>query len=322
LNKARRTAAPGDSIDATGRRRLVVVGFRLTMAGHWYNELLGYASAARNLGWPISILVPKSTSKDMARAIPAKRKLDHLPVLSEDEASEFESDPAGAVDQMTALSSLWSALDKEKLRESDLVLFVHADPRLLVGVGAWLSRRTIDARPNVFFRFIGYEIVDPGTSQPTPRVRLYAAAAHALGRLDWDKVHLLVNSLPVERALEATTMRRCFDMPLPKYLPPAGVIADRQPVDRKFIYLRLNPSSGSLIDNVSDIIRLVLQESPEAFFVFKYAWWPPQRAAQSRETFLIVSGSFRWISQQRSIFATLRRQTSLRSSISLHRIKL
>jgi hypothetical protein len=315
-----RTAVPGDPRNGK-RRRLVVVGFRLTRAGHWYNELLGYASAARKLGWPISILVPKSAGKDMARAIPAKCKLDHLRDLSEDEASEFENDPAG-FGKTTELTSLWSTLDKEKLRESDLVLFVHADPRILVGVGAWLSRRTIVARPNVFFRFIGYEIVDPGTSQPTPRVRLYAAAAHALGRLDWDKVHLLVNSLPVERALEATTMRRCFDMPLPKYLPPAGVIADRQPVDRKFIYLRLNPSSGSLIDNVSDIIRLVLQESPEAFFVFKYAWWPPQRAAQSRETFLIVSGSFRWISQQRSIFATLRRQTSLRSSISLHRIKL
>ena len=173
LSKARRTAAPGDPIDATGRR-LVVVGFRLTMAGHWYNELLGYASAARNLGWPISILVPKSAGKDMARAIPAKRKLDYLPVLSEDEASEFENDPAGSADQMAALISLWSALDKEHLRESDLVLFVHADPRLLVGIGTWLSRRTVDARPNVFFRFIGYEILDPhrNRSQTSVSMRL------------------------------------------------------------------------------------------------------------------------------------------------------
>ena len=282
LSKAKRKAAPGDPVDATGRR-LVVVGFRLTMAGHWYNELLGYASAARDLGWPISILVPKSTGNDMARAIPAKRMLDHLPVLSEGEAGEFESDPAGAVDQMTALTSLWSALDKEQLRESDLVLFVHADPRLLVGVGTWLSRRTVDARPNVFFRFIGYEILDPA-SQPVPDVRFYAAAAHALARLDCDKVHLLVNSLPVKRALEATTMRRGFDMPLPKYLPPAGVIADRQPVDRKVIYLRLNPCSGSLVDKVSDIMRLVLRESPETFFVFKFAWRaPPTSSAIARD---------------------------------------
>ena len=176
---------------------------------------------------------------------------------------------------MTALASLWSALDKEHLRESDLLLFVHADPRLLVGIGTWLSRRTVDARPNVFFRFIGYEILDPGTSQSTPEVRFYAAAAHALARVDWDKVHLLVNSLPIKLALEATTMRSGFDMPLPKYLPPAEVIADRQPVDRKFIYLRLNPSSGSLLDNVSDIMRLVLQDLPETFFVFKFAWWAP-----------------------------------------------
>lgn len=278
-----RTAERGDPVYAT-RRRLVVIGFRLTRAGHWYNELLGYASAARNLGWKISILVPKSAGKDMARAIPAKRKLDQPPLLSKDETSEFENDPVGSVDQTAALTSLWSALDNEQLRESDLVLFVHADPRLLVGIGTWLSRRTIDARPNVFFRFIGYEILDPGTSQPTPEVRFYAAAAHALAGLDWDKVHLLVNSLPIKLALEATTMRRAFDMPLPKYLPPAGVIADRQPADRKFIYLRLNPSSGSLLDDVSDIMRLVLQESPEVFFIFKFAWWaPPTSSAIARD---------------------------------------
>jgi hypothetical protein len=64
-------------------------------------------------------------------------------------------------------------------------------------------------------------------------------------------------------------------MPLPKYLPPAGAIADRQPVGRKVIYLRLNPCSGSLVDKVNDIIRLVLQESPDAFFVFKFAWRAP-----------------------------------------------
>jgi hypothetical protein len=275
-------AAPGEPIHAT-RRRLVVVGFRLARAGHWYNELLGYASAARNLGWTISILVPKSADKDMARSVPAHRKLDDLPFLSGDAASEFENDPARFVDQMAELTSLWGALEQERLRESDLVLFVHADPRLLVGIGTWLSRRAVEARPNVFFRFIGYEILDPA-SQPVPEVRLYAAAAHALGRLDGDKVHFLVNSLPVERALEATTMRRGFNMPLPKYLPPIGVIADRQPVDRKFIYLRLNPCSGSLVNNVSDIMRLVLRESPEAFFVYKFAWQlPPTGSAIARD---------------------------------------
>ena len=116
-----RTAAPGDPIHATGRR-LVVVGFRLTRAGHWYNELLGYASAARNLGWPISILVPKSAGKDMARAIRAKRKLDDLRVLSEDEASEFENDPAG-FDKMTELNSLWRALDEEQLTRDRMSSF-------------------------------------------------------------------------------------------------------------------------------------------------------------------------------------------------------
>jgi hypothetical protein len=278
LSKSRRSAAHDDSIEATGRQ-LVVVGYHLTRAGHWYNELLGYASAARSLGWRLSILVPKSVDRDMARAIPAKRKLDPLAIVSEDEIREFEDEPAGFVDQMTALASLWSALDNEQLRESDLVLFVHADPRIMVGIGTWLSRRTLKARPNIFFRFVGYEIL-AGTSQFFPAVRLYAAAARALARLDWDKVHLLVNSVPIERALQAMTMRRCFDMPLPKYLPPAETIADRQTVDRKFIYLRLNPSSGSLVDNVSDIIRLVLRESPQTFFVFKYAWRaPPSNSA-------------------------------------------
>jgi hypothetical protein len=262
------TATPCGPIHTAGRR-LVVVGYRLTRAGHWYNELLGYASAGRKLGWRISVIVPKSADKDVVGAIPAKRKLDDLPPLPE--PKEFEDDPVGFVDQTISLSSLWSALDIEKLRESDLVLFAHADPRLLIGIGTWLSRRTVDARPNVFFRFIGYEILDPA-SQPIPEVRFYAAAAYALARFDSDKVHLLVNSLPVERALEVTTMRRSFNMPLPKYLPPPGIIADRQPANRTFIYLRLNPSSGSLLDNVSEIIRLVLQKSPEVFFIFKFGW--------------------------------------------------
>ena len=76
-----RTAERGDPVYAT-RRRLVVIGFRLTRAGHWYNELLGYASAARNLGWKISILVPKSAGKDMRPSLSRQNSMEALRAVS------------------------------------------------------------------------------------------------------------------------------------------------------------------------------------------------------------------------------------------------
>jgi hypothetical protein len=268
---------PGDGVmaettsaDTAVTRRLVVVGYQLTRAGHWYNELLGYAAAAKELGWSISILVPTTVDQHLAQTIPVKRALDQLTELPA--PGDFEKDPALVVDRMSELNSLWRALDEVRPGKHDLILFVHADPRLLVGIGTWLSRRAVDSRPNVFFRFLGYELLDPVTMQSLPTVRLYASAARALTQLDWDKVHLLVNSPIAMQALAATTMRRAFDMPLPKYLPPATARKERRPSQRKLIYLRLNPSSGSLLNEVNDLLRLILQEVPEAFFVFKFAW--------------------------------------------------
>jgi len=203
----------GTSIDP----KLVIVGYDLT--GHYFNEFLGYKSAAGILGLSLRIIAARSVEPRLAAELLAEPTIEPLP-------SAWDILPQNIVNQLIAfadsddnLASLWMAIAECDLRSTDMLLFPISRPLLIVRVGEWLARRRPGRRPSVFFRFTGGEIVDKTKGQTN-------AAAEALFRLacsdlrkrsGQERVFLLADTVPIARMLTRVCCRRAFPMPVPKY---------------------------------------------------------------------------------------------------------
>ena len=138
--------------------QLVIVGYDLT--GHYFNELLGYRSAAGILGLALRIITARSVEPRLAAELLAEPAIEPMP-------SAWDILPQNIVDQVIAfadsddnLASLWTAIAQCDLRSTDMLLFPISRPLLILRVGEWLAQRRPGRRPSVFFRFTGGEIVE------------------------------------------------------------------------------------------------------------------------------------------------------------------
>jgi hypothetical protein len=252
----------GTSIDP----KLVIVGYDLT--GHYFNELLGYKSAAGILGLPLRIIAARSVEPRLAAELLAEPTIEPLP-------SAWDILPQNIVNQLIAfadsddnLASLWMAIAECDLRSTDMLLFPISRPLLIVRVGEWLARRRPGRRPSVFFRFTGGEIVDKTKGQTN-------AAAAALFRLacsdlrkrsGQERVFLLADTVPIARMLTRVCCRRAFPMPVPKY-HIASTCVQSVPTPGNTVYVHVNKYSGRLIGELRKVIHRIAVDAPSTRFI-------------------------------------------------------
>lgn len=242
------------------RRKLIVCSFFLPdQRGHYFNELLGYRSAARELGLDVRVLVPQVTKPRMAAALKALRVLG-----------------PGTPEH---LDRLWRAIEAQNPRSCDLVLFASADPQVIGKVGDWLERRTAECRPSVFFRIVGDELIDSVTGRPQPAVDSFRWACSDLRRTEaQERVFLIASNQAIIQKASRICERRVFSTPLPKYLPfrdDGATSASLQPR----LYINLNAKSGSLIRILPATLRRVRDAFPDAAFIIKTSYVEPDERA-------------------------------------------
>ena len=245
--------------------KLVVIAY--DQAGHYFNELLGYTSAASVLGISLRIIAAKLVDPAIAAHLLAERAIDPLP-------RTWGIHPPNVVDQLIAfadeqgdLASLWSALDDCDLGSRDMVLFPISRPLIIVRVGAWLARRAPRRRPNVFFRFTGGELIDRPTGQTNSTTALFRLACSDLSRRrGQERVFLLADTMPLSQMLTRVCCRRAFSMPLPKHhaVPAHGSSAWNTV---QTVYVHLNRYSGRLTGQLNEIVRRVGMAEPSTRFI-------------------------------------------------------
>ena len=85
---------------------------------------------------------------------------------------------------------------------SDMIYFPRGHPVLISGIGKWLSEKTEDKRPAVFFRIIGDELTDLDTGRFKPRAAFYRLASADLDNASArERVFFLVNSSAKARSV-------------------------------------------------------------------------------------------------------------------------
>ncbi len=269
--ESRRTElTPGDesarAVDTLTIAQLVLPD----LAGHYFNELLGYKAAAHSLGLTPKIFVPRATPPGLAEPHSLKAVLDppaEITPVHDDNTLELLD---ACFEAGCSLDAFWSVIAADGVTRTDLVLFPLVTPSVIFAVARWLGQRPVDERPAVFLRFVGPDFLDQHSGRFNARALQYHLASKDLRtRPGADRVFFLANSTRLASAITRMSGRRTFLMPLPKYLDvPAATrsaISPSQPV----IYVHLNVRSGSLMGVVVEVVRRVRADMPAARFLVK-----------------------------------------------------
>jgi hypothetical protein len=228
----------------------VVVGGALrNRASHHFNEILGYAEAALKLGVDPKVLLGRGSDAELTALLTAEPVLD-APPSYRDSAGQFVDRVVAYVDD--DCPSYWESLERLELHRNDGVLFTLANPWLIRGVARWLASRRRDARPSVFVRFIGDEIIDLKSGRYNTAAALFRLAAADLANFDGkDQVTFFASSETVVRAVGRATKWRTVLMPLPKHFPS---FAAPEVANPKTLCIFLNARSGSIVERVPEIV--------------------------------------------------------------------
>jgi hypothetical protein len=250
--------------------RIVIPGFaHFGVSGHSFNELLLFKNESLDIGLTPRILVPRSTDERVAAEIEADRVLDLLPEF-EVNTENFVLSTMTFADTARLFAPLRAWLDAERLDSSDMIYFPRGHPVLISGIGKWLSEKTEDKRPAVFFRIIGDELTDLDTGRFKPRAAFYRLASADLNNASArERVFFLVNSSAKARSVARVLRRRSFMMQHHFGRPP-----DTAPVTERAdptVYVHVNSRSGRCLTNLGDTIRRVREVEPATRFVIKPA---------------------------------------------------
>jgi hypothetical protein len=148
------------------RKQLIVVAYTLpNKAGHYFNELLGYRSAAAALGLTCRIILPRACSPHLVASLLAEPVLDPWPSTDNITPQNDSEQVLAFLNAAQGLKSLWAAIEAHDPKETDILLFTCAQPILIAGVAIWVAGRSPSRRPSVFFRLVGDEFLDYETGQ-------------------------------------------------------------------------------------------------------------------------------------------------------------
>jgi hypothetical protein len=133
------------------RPKFVVVSFDLrSQSGHFFNELLGYKSAADAIGLALKILAPRTVDPRLTTSFAATAILDPLPFLARVDPDKIASQLDAFLDAPRRLDYLWAAIEAEGLSEIRAILFPYPNPALIRATGLWLARRSDIVVPRYF----------------------------------------------------------------------------------------------------------------------------------------------------------------------------
>jgi glycosyltransferase involved in cell wall biosynthesis len=250
--------------------RIVIPAFAsFGVSGHSFNELLLFKNESLNIGLTPRILVPRSTDERVAAEIEADRVLELLPAF-EVNGENFVLWMATFADTARHFAPLRAWLDAECLTSSDIIYFPRGHPVLISGIGKWLSEKTEDKRPAVFFRIIGDELTDLDTGRFKPRAAFYRLASADLDNAPArERVFFLVNSSAKARSVARVLRRRSFMMQHHFGRPPDTALAT-ETVDPT-VYVHVNSRSGRCLTHLGETIRRVREVEPATRFVIKPA---------------------------------------------------
>lgn len=272
MTSSRSLAIP-EGTDAVRHRQLIVVSFQLPgYAGHYYNELLGYRSAASILQLDCRIITASDSPPDVAWSLRAAPILDpQIPTRRLDSVELSES-----MIRHTAMSlePLWSAIDALEPGDGDILLFVLSRPILIASVGYWLSRRSQTRRPFVFFRHIGDDIFYPETGEIGLHAEIFRIACASLrAREGQERVFLLASSPEAVIAGQRAGGRRIFLTSVPKHWT-AETHGTPEILRCPTVHMHLNYRSGCLIGKLSEILQRVCAAEPTTKFIVKTSGLP------------------------------------------------
>ncbi len=255
---------------AAVRSKLIVVGFELPdQSSHYFNELLGYKTAADALGFEPQIIAPHTADPCLAASLSADPVLDPLPPAGNINAENIVAQLVAFADATASLESFWAVIESHDPRCTDILLFPLGNPKVISGVGLWLARRPPKRRPSVFFRFTGAELIDLGTGRFNSAAVFFRMACSDLRtRPGQERVFLLTDSSALARLMTRVCCRRAFLMPIPKHLGVAAKGDSPEPT-RPTVYVHVNVRSGRLVRDLGDIIRRVTTAEPAVKFIVK-----------------------------------------------------
>jgi hypothetical protein len=143
--------------------KLIVVAFDLRdQSSHFFNELLGYQSAAEELGISATFLVPRKANPHFVKALSAKAVLDPLPRFSPVDSTDVGKKLQTFLKAPKKLEPLWRLVEAEDLSQIRAILCTQPNPALIHAAGVWLERHV--TAPAVFFRFTNtFELAAKGS---------------------------------------------------------------------------------------------------------------------------------------------------------------
>ena len=143
--------------------KLIVVAFDLPdQSSHFFNELLGYRSAAEELGISATFLVPRKANPFLVKALSAKAVLDPLPRFSPVDSAGVANKLQTFLKAPKKLQPLWRLIEAEDLSRIRAIICTQPNPALIRAAGLWLERHVTP--PAVFFRFTNtFELAAKGS---------------------------------------------------------------------------------------------------------------------------------------------------------------
>lgn len=244
--------------------KLVVVAYDLPyQSAHFFNELLGYQTAAREMGLTHHLIVSLAIDSRLAQALSAERALDPLPLTPGVDVEHMVDRLVTFADAPRKLQSLWASLDAQNLTDNDIILFPVGSPILISGIGAWLARRPAKGRPGVFFR-----ILETG-HESRAAILFRIACANLRPQSGQERVFLLADNRHLAAVVSRICARRIFATPVPKYFGAAEASGYSKEPAGPTVYVHLNRRSGPLVKDLANIIRCITAAVPGVRFIIK-----------------------------------------------------
>ena len=244
--------------------KLIVVAYNLShQSGHYFNELLGYQTAARAMGLTHRLIVPWTIDSRLAQLLSADRALDPLPLTLGVDAEPTVDRLMAVADAPRKLESLWASLEAQNLTHNDIIVFPGGLPILISGIGSWLAHRSAKRRPGVFFR-----ILEIGHQNPAA-ILFRIACANLRTQSGQERVFLLADDRHLAGLVSRICARRTFAMSVPKYLGAADASGCSKEPAEPTVYVHLNWRSRPLIKELANIIRSITTGVPGVRFIIK-----------------------------------------------------
>jgi hypothetical protein len=253
------------------RRRVFILEFDMAeMSSHFFNQALGFKQAATQMELEPCVLVPVAAGPKLIEPLDARAVIEPMPYYPSDCANDTKMPDVFAAAHRR-LRRLWSTIETFGVTRNDIVVITSPRPLVIYSLGVWLGELSYDARPTTFFRFFGNEYLDFATMSYSWLKDAYRFASHSLAeRPGQERIFFMVDSEALCDSLAQLCSRRVVHMPVPIY---HGEGTERTKISNSgtaVVYVHLNGRSGTMLQSINDVIRLLLNNGADRRFLVKF----------------------------------------------------